>query len=129
MHFPYEDDTKTSASWWYQMHLPPYPQPKGPEEKGLALLNEVILENHRGLCITLYKTNDKDILPGFILNLETWKTWKIGHCYKKSGKTWNSQGTFYNFIQVRDKSGKTKYLVFNYWHSCQSPCSICCQLM
>ena len=52
------------------MHLPPYPQPKGPEEKRLALLNEVILENHRGLCITLYKTNDKDILPGFILNQE-----------------------------------------------------------
>ena len=45
---------------------------------------------------------------GFILNLETWKTWKIGHFYKKSMKTWNSQGIFIIFIQVRENSGESQ---------------------
>ena len=38
---------------------------------------------------------------GFILNLETLKTWKIGHCTKSQGKP----GI------VKEKSGKTNYLV------------------
>ena len=49
------------------------------------------------------------IMTGFILNLENLE---IGHFYKKSGKTWNSQGTFYNFYPSQGKSGKTKYLVY-----------------
>ena len=34
---------------------------------------------------------------------KTWKTWKIGYFYKKSGKTWNSQGTLYNFYPSQGK--------------------------
>ena len=43
-----------------------------------------------------------------MLNLENLE---IGHFYKKSGKTWNSQGVSLFFFQVREKSGKTNYLV------------------
>ena len=51
-------------------------------------------------------------LTGFILNLENLENQKIGHFYNKSGKTWDSQGTFYNFYPSQGKSGKTKYLVY-----------------
>ena len=48
------------------------------------------------------------VCAGFILNL---KTWKIGHFYESSGKTWNSQDISIIFIQVREKSEKTNYLI------------------
>ena len=57
-------------------------------------------------------------------------TWKIGHFYKKSGKTWNSQGTFKNFYPSQGKVKENKifslHIIFiNYWHSCpQSRCSL-----
>ena len=58
-----------------------------------------------------------------------WKTWEIGHFYKKSGKTWNSQGTSYNFYpsqgKVRENKKFSLHIIFiNYW---QSHCSNCCQ--
>jgi len=31
--------------------------------------------------------------------------------FTKSGKTWNSQGIFYDFIQVREELRKTKQIV------------------
>ena len=52
------------------------------------------------------------IYAGFILNLENLENLENGQIYKKSGKTWNSQGTFIIFIQVKENSGKTKYLVY-----------------
>ena len=39
------------------------------------------------------------------------ETWKIGHFYESSGKTWNSQDISIIFIQVREKSEKTNYLI------------------
>ena len=63
----------------------------------------------------------------------TWKTWKIRHFYKKSGKIWNSQGTFYNIYpsqgKVREKVFSLHIIFINYWHSPQSRCSNCCQWM
>ena len=48
-------------------------------------------------------------MSGFILNLENLENRPF--C-KKSGKTWNSQRTFYNFYPSQGKSGNTKYLVY-----------------
>ena len=63
----------------------------------------------------------------------TWKTWKIDHFYEKSGKTWKSQGIFYDFYPSQGKVRENKLfsqniILINYWHGCsQSRCSNCCQ--
>ena len=66
----------------------------------------------------------------FILNLEN-----LGNraFYEKSGKTWNSQGIFYDFYpsqgKVRENKVFSLHIIFiNLLHSClQSGCSICHQ--
>ena len=50
----------------------------------------------RGLSVLLVQLL-LQLYTGFILNLEN------RPFYKKSGKTWNSQGTFYNFYLSQGK--------------------------
>ena len=60
------------------------------------------------------------LVAGFILNLETWK---IGHFHNKSGKTWNSQGIFYDFYPSQgnvneDKLFSQQIIFITYWLGC-----------
>ena len=48
---------------------------------------------------------------GYHVSKRTWKTWKIDHCYEKSGKTGIVRKISVIFIQVRENSEKTNCLV------------------
>ena len=62
---------------------------------------------------------------GFMLNLENLQNKPF--LEKKSGKTWNSQGIFYNFYPSQGEKISQHAIFINYWHGyIQSPCSDDC---